>query len=569
MEILHSQTAVAGTDAFTTASNRPLANFHPNIWGSSFLLHDFPETDGARKAQEESIEKLKEELRKELKELRMNRDYMGQVRMVDAIQRLGIAYHFELEIDQALQNVFETFDDFCIHNDDDMHAIALSFRLLRQNGYKVSSKIFEKFMDDGEFKVPPDHDIYSVMSMLEFYEATHLRFHDEDVLEYGFVSVKNYLERMPPNFSIPALAEQVDHALNGYSNRRGLPRLEGRFYLDNYAQQASHHQGLLRLAKLDFNWLQSSHKREASELYRWWKGLDVESKLPYIRDRMVETYFWILGIYFEPKYAVARKILSKVQAMASILDDTYDAYGIYEELKILTEAIERWDISSLDQLPEYMQLIYKALLELFREIENEEVIRQAGSYRIAYGKEAVKELARNYFEEIKWREEKYTPTTDEYMKLATKSCGYISLIIISFLGIDGDLAKREAFDWVLSQPDMVKATLIICRLTDDMVGHEFDRKRDHIPSAVECYMKEHNVAKGTAVDKFNVQIEDAWKDLNQGLLRPTAIPAPLLQRIFNFARIIEVIYKKGDWYTNVGPEMQSYIRQLLLDPVPE
>ncbi|KAG8385139.1 hypothetical protein BUALT_Bualt03G0010700 [Buddleja alternifolia] len=116
---------------------------------------------------------------------------------------------------------------------------------------------------------------------------------------------------------------------------------------------------------------------------------------------------------------------------------------------------------------------------------------------------------------------------------------------------------------------MVTATLTICRLTDDIDGHEFDKKREHIPSAVECYTKEHNVSKEEAIDEFNNKIEEAWKDLNEGFLKPTKFPAPLLYRILNHARITEVIYSKGDWYTNVGPEMKGFISQLLVDPVPE
>uniref|UniRef100_A0A1W7HBX5 Terpene synthase n=1 Tax=Scoparia dulcis TaxID=107240 RepID=A0A1W7HBX5_SCODU len=562
----------SATTAFSPCTSRPLAKYHPNLWDSIFLS-EVPETNEQAKAgQVKLIEELTEEVGNELKGLTTNRDYAGQIRMVDTIQRLGIAYHFEPEIDQALQCVFETFDVFCEHNHDNLYVIALGFRLLRQHGYRVSSEIFEKFKDsEGEFKLPNPEDLSSVMGMLEFYEATHLRVHDEDILENGFVFARNFLEFALPCLSNPAVAEQVSHALKWYSNRRGLPRLEARFYISIYAKihPSLHHQGLLRLAKLDFNLLQSLHKKELSEIYRWWKSLEVEKKFPYTRDRIVELYFWTLGICYEPKYAVARKIQTKVQAMISILDDTYDAYGTFPELKILTEAIERWDVSCLDQLPEYMQFLYRVLLDLFQEIEEEEVVRQAGTYRVTYGIEAIKEVARAYFDEAKWREENYTPTMEEYMSVATRSSGYVSLIVISFLGIDGNIANREAFDWVLSEPDMVKATTIICRLIDDMVGHQFDRQRDHIPSAVECYMNEHNVSEEEVCDKLNIQIEAAWKDLNQGFMRPTAIPVPLLHRIFNFACVIEVVYKKGDWYTNVGPEMQSYIRQILIDPVPE
>lgn len=87
------------------------------------------------------------------------------------------------------------------------------------------------------------------------------------------------------------------------------------------------------------------------------------------------------------------------------------------------------------------------------------------------GHEQMKVVARDYFAEVKWREEKYKPTSEEYMQVATASCAYTSMIIISFLGM-GEIVTKEAFDFVLSRPNIMKATLNICRLTDDIVGHE-------------------------------------------------------------------------------------------------
>ncbi|PIM97089.1 hypothetical protein CDL12_30448 [Handroanthus impetiginosus] len=243
-------------------TSRPLANFAPSVWGNRFLLY-IP--DAREACQEQLVEELKEEMRRELKEA-SNIDYMRQLRMVDSIQRLGIAYHFEEEIDQSLQDVFEKFDDY-FKDKDDMYTTALSFRLLRQHGYGVSCKILDKFKDvKGDFKVSNTDE--EVMGMLEFYEATHLRIHGEDILDHGFVFSRNYLESVLPRLTNPVTAERVHHALTQYSNRRGLPRLEARHYISVYEQYASHHEGLLRLAKFDFNLLQYLQKRELAELYR-------------------------------------------------------------------------------------------------------------------------------------------------------------------------------------------------------------------------------------------------------------------------------------------------------------
>lgn len=78
--------------------------------------------------------------------------------------------------------------------------------------------------------------------------------------------------------------------------------------------------------------------------------MDFARKLPFARDRMVECYFWILGVYFEPNYSLARRILTKVIAMTSIIDDIYDVYGTPEELKLFTEVIERFELLNIGQI---------------------------------------------------------------------------------------------------------------------------------------------------------------------------------------------------------------------------
>nr|GEW84081.1 zinc finger, CCHC-type [Tanacetum cinerariifolium] len=65
----------------------------------------------------------------------------------------------------------------------------------------------------------------------------------------------------------------------------------------------------------------------------------------------------------------------------AVLDDTYDAYGIYEELEIFTQAIQRWSISCLDVLPEYMKrtLIPRTLGYLQRNGRNHDEGRKSTS----------------------------------------------------------------------------------------------------------------------------------------------------------------------------------------------
>ncbi|CAI9756900.1 unnamed protein product [Fraxinus pennsylvanica] len=132
--------------------------------------------------------------------------------------------------------------------------------------------------------------------------------------------------------------------------------------------------------------------------------------------------------------------------MASIIDDIYDVYGTLDELKLFTDAIERWDISAIDQLPSYMKYFYQSLLDVYLEVERE-LGKIGKSYRFQYAIDEMKKLVRAYFEEAKWTYSGYAPTIEEYMKVALVSCAYMMLSITSLVGM-GELTNgRYGWTW--------------------------------------------------------------------------------------------------------------------------
>ncbi|XVF70500.1 hypothetical protein PTKIN_Ptkin11bG0166700 [Pterospermum kingtungense] len=538
--------------------NRRSAGYHPSIWGDHFLSY-------ASNVMEDDHDKEEEHLRlkNELKKMLMADDVdepLEKLKLIDAIQRLGLSYHFEKEIDQVLKLVHDDCDIGV--NDEDLYTISLKFRLLRQNGYKMSCHAFDKFKDnEGKLKSPIVND---VRGMLSLYEAAHLRVHGEDILEEALAFTITHLNEAMATCLNSSLASQISNALK-QPIRKGLPRLEARKYMPIYQEEPSHNEALLTFAKLDFNTLQRLHQEELSQIAKWWKELDFSRKLPFARDRVVECYFWILGVYFEPEYRFARRILTKVIAMTSVIDDIYDVYGTLEELVLFTKAVERWDISEKDQLPEYMQICYQALLDVYKEIE--EKMREIRKlYRLDYAKEAMKNQVRAYFLEAEWFHNQHVPTLEEYMPLALVTSAYAMLATTSFVGM-GEVATEEAFAWIRNDPTIVTASTIVCRLMDDIVSHKFEEKRGHVASAVACYMTQHGATEEEAVKVFNEQITNAWKDINEECLYPTTVPMPLLVRILNLARVIDVVYKNEDGYTHAEDVLKDFVASLLVDPV--
>nr|XP_009757910.1 PREDICTED: 5-epi-aristolochene synthase 1-like [Nicotiana sylvestris] len=413
---------------------RPVADFSPSLWGDQFLSFSIDNEVAEKYAQE--IEPLKEQTRSML--LTTGRKLADTLNLIDIIERLGISYHFEKEIDEILDQIYNQNS-----NCNDLCTSALQFRLLRQHGFNISPEIFSKFQDEnGKFKESLASD---VLGLLNLYEASHVRTHADDILEDALAFSTIHLESAAPHLISP-LREQVTHALEQCLHK-GVPRVETRFFISSiYEKEQSKNTVLLRFSKLDYNMLQMLHKQELAEVSRWWKDLDFVTTLPYARDRVVECYFWALGVYFEPQYSQARVMLVKTISMISIVDDTFDAYGTVKELEAYTDAIQRYELH-------------------------------------------------------------YVP-------------------------------------------------------------FQVEKSRGQIATGIECCMRDYGVATKEAMDKFQKMAEKAWKDLNEGLLRPTPVSVEFLTPILNLARIVEVTYIHNlDGYTHPEKVLKPHIIALLVDSI--
>ncbi|KAK2984767.1 hypothetical protein RJ640_004592 [Escallonia rubra] len=542
---------------------RRSANYHPSVWGDTFMASTLGRM-APNLELDARIRLLKSKVEMELRNA--SNQPKEEMILIDALQRLGVGYHFEDMIEDRLHNTSSltqvNFDIEDGDNHDGLYIVALYFRLLRQQGYCLSSDVFRKFRDEnGEFKAELGRDARSLLCL---YEASHLRVQGEEILEEALIFSRKNLEAMLPHLSTP-LAEQVKHSLE-VPLHKGMPRLEARHYISVYETGVARNNTLLELAMLDFNRLQTLHQRELKDISRWWKDIDFASKLPFARDRLVECYFWILGVNFEPKYSFGRNFMTKIIALASVIDDIYDVYGSLEELKLFTEAVERWEVAAVGNLPKYMQVCYLALLDVVKEMENK-LTDEGRSYRVHYAKEAMKALVRAYFTEANWFNKKYMPTFEEYLGVSVMSSGYPMLAVQSLVGME-EIASKQAFDWALSVPKIVKSCALIARLVDDLKTHKVEQERGDAPSGVECYMWEYGVSEEEACEKIRGMVEVAWQDINEECQKPESLPLPLLLPALNLGRMMEVIYQQGDGYSNSTGRTKDIIKLLLVHPLP-
>lgn len=543
-----------------SSQSRPLAaGYGLDIWGNKFT--SIPRDFELWEAYSKERDVLKNEVRSML-ELVSAGEWTDKIILIDTIERLGVGYHFSEYIEDMLAEMHKANAKLESYEKYDLFTTALFFRILRQHGYKVTSEIFNKYKEiDGKFSEAITGDPIGLLSL---YEAAHLRTHGEALLDEALAFTTYHLKSLAKSLDSGALARQVRRALE-QPLHKGIPRIEAKHFIFFYEESPSKNDVLLKFAKLDYNLVQMLYKQELSQVISWQADLDVESKLPQFRSRVVEGCVWAVATAFEPRYALARIMYMKILLALSLSDDLYDAYGTMDELNSYTKAIERLDVDCIQGLPDYCKICYNINLNVFSEFD-EELVKQGSYYDLSFYKEAFKLNLLAYHQESVWRDENYVPPLKEYlMNGAISSC--LCILGLSIIVEMGHADTTEACKWAMKRPRAVFAAEKMGRIINDIVGYEEEHSRPHVATSIDCYMKEYGVSKEEAVVKLYEMIEDTWKDMNDECLRPTEVGSRYIKIYLDLMRVCDVTYKKRDGYTHPDT-MKDEIEFLLMDPIP-
>lgn len=99
------------------------------------------------------------------------------------------------------------------------------------------------------------------------------------------------------------------------------------------------------------------------------------------------------------------------------------------------------------------------------------------------------------------------------------------------------------------------------------VNTKFEKKRPHVASSVDCYMKEYNISMEEANEELRRMVEYHWKDINEGFMKPTQVSPKILLAISNLARVMQVFYQKEDGFTH-PQHIKEHVNSVLFDQIP-
>ncbi|GFP87017.1 beta-farnesene synthase [Phtheirospermum japonicum] len=398
----------------------------------------------------EAIETLKEEAKSMLIRAKA-KTTADKLILIDTLERLGVGYHFDQEIEEQLQEVFKShYENIEEEKDHDLFITSLQFRLLRQHRHYISCSVFDKFTGkDNKFNENLSDDAKGLLSL---YEAAHLRIHGEPILDEAVAFTTHHLKRIESS----PLEDQVKRALV-HPIHRGSPRIHTHNYISFYEKDSSGNDLLLKLAKLDFNYVQNMYKKDICEVSRWWNEL--KSSFPYARDRIVEAYLWGTTFHFEPQYSYVRKTIAKTIQILTILDDTYDIYATVEEADLFNENFQRWNIDEIHQLPDYMKIIYRIILSTYEDYERD-AAEQGKLFAAPSAKEAMKQVCKAYNKEIKWTTRQELPCFEEYIENSVMAGCFFAICSMTIPGMKS--VTKETVDWLMSVPNIIVASSKVC-----------------------------------------------------------------------------------------------------------
>ncbi|CAM8994965.1 unnamed protein product [Rhodiola kirilowii] len=546
---------------------RRSANYKDCVWDHDYIQFSMPNNYIGEKFKNQ-MEEMKQQV---LVMVGCVSDEGEQLELIDDLQRLGVAYHFEKEIRTMLNKIYYTNyvfnDDKSALDDADLYRTALACRLFRQHGFAVPQDVLKLFLDDtGKFKSSLCADIKGLISL---YEASYLATEGEDIMEEAWTFTTANLSKLnnADNAYLDALSAR---ALDMPLHWRNV-RSEARWFIDEaYVKKPRMSQLLLQFAKLDFNIVQAIYLEELRDLSRWWTNLGFEKDLSFARDSLVVSYLWGMIGSPDPQYGNSRKAVGSMGAVLSDVDDIYDLYGTLEEVELFTNTIHRWDVESMKQLPHYMKKCYFACYNRVNDLAYE-VLKLKGVDVTLYLKKAWEDLSSAYLKEARWFHSGYKPTLEEYMSNAWISVA-IPLCYLHAHIFDSTPSARNQEKYLETNPEIVKWACTIIRLADDLGTSPDEMERGDTPKSIQCYMNDTGASKQAAQKHVEGLMREAWKKLNTCVMEEKTLTPEGVKRLVNLVRASHFFYQHGDEHGD-GHGVQDGVTkhlmsQVLFDQIP-
>ncbi|XP_075480898.1 ent-kaurene synthase TSP4, chloroplastic-like isoform X1 [Primulina tabacum] len=508
----------------------------------------------------------------------------AQLSTIDNLERLGICRHFRNEIQSVLDEIYRCWLQGEEEIFMDASTCAIAFRILRMNGYDVTSDPLTKILEEDSLSNPLCGHIRDVHTALEAFKASEMTMYPtESVLETQNLRLKHFLGHRVTNDSIHSsklginIDQEVKHIMQ-YPFYAILPRMENRkniehYNVDNlrmlktsYSSPNFANMDFLSLSVSDFNKCQEIHLEELKGIERW----VVESRLnelKFARSKSAYCYFSAAASIFHPELSDARISWAKNGVLTTVIDDFFDVGGSIEELKLLIQFVEIWDVNvNTGSCSENVRIIFSALKSTICEIVEKAVIRQERNV-MRHVIDIWLDLLKSALQETEWTMDSYMPSMSEYMSNA-----YISFalgpIILPALYLVGPKLSEEIVHHS-EYHNLFKLMSTCGRLLNDIHSYERESKEGKL-NALSLYICDSGgniVTREDSTAEMKKLINNSRRELLRLVLdrKKGVLPRACRNLFWHMSTVLHLFYIKDDGFTS--QDLIKVVNSIIHEPI--
>ncbi|KAL6651356.1 hypothetical protein ACP70R_010281 [Stipagrostis hirtigluma subsp. patula] len=485
-----------------------------------------------------------------------------QLSMVDMLEKAGISRHFASEMKNILDMAYRCW----LQRDEeimlDIATCAMSFRILRMNGYNISSDELSHVGEASNFHNSLEGYLNDTRSLLELYKASKVSISEDELILDSIGSWSGCLlkEQLRSGaLQNTRILREVEHTLN-YPFYTTLDRLVHRRIIEHF--DIRDHQMLktsyllchankeiLALGIRDFNISQSVYQQEFQHLDRWVRECRLD-QLPFARQKHTYFYLSAAGTIFPTEFSDARILWAKNGALTTIVDDFFDVGGSKEELQNLVKLVEMWDDHhKIEYYSEQVEIVFSAIYTSVNELgekasalQNRDVTKHLVQIWL--------DLLRSMMIEVEWRMSEYVPTIEEYMKNAalTFALGPIVLPALYFVGtkIPESVVRHPEYN------KLFRLMSTIGRLLNDVQTYERERGEGKLNSVS---LLVHHSGGSTSIEEARRQIQKPIETCRRDLLRLVlskegVVPRPCKELFWKMCKVCYFFYYRSDGFSS-------------------
>uniref|UniRef100_K3Y5K7 Uncharacterized protein n=1 Tax=Setaria italica TaxID=4555 RepID=K3Y5K7_SETIT len=405
-----------------------------------------------------------------------------QLLMVDALEKMGISQRFVSEIKSILDMTFSRW----LQKDEeimmDIATCAMAFRLLRMNGYDVSSDELSHVAEASTFCDSLQGYLNDTKSLLELYKASKVSLSENDLIldsigswSGNLLNDKLYSNRAQKTpifgemeyvvkFPFYATLERLEH-------KRNIEHFDawGSLMVSTKCSSFRVNQEFLALAVEDFSFSQSVYQDELQHLDSWVKENKLD-QLQFARQKLTYCYLSAAATIFPSELSDARISWAKNGVLTTVVDDFFDVGGSKEELENLIALVEKWHEHHADKFySEQVKIVFSAIYATTNQL--------GAKASAAQGRDVTKHLAkiwldllRSMMTEAEWQRSQHVTTVEEYMTNAVVSFALGPIVLPALYFVGEELSEHAVKDQEYNKLFRLMST---CgRLLNDIQGFE-------------------------------------------------------------------------------------------------